>query len=94
MTPQVRTFARCALRMLPVWTALLFLSTLMRQPDPQTAFADFSAYITTTQFLFYNQVYAVPLFATAILGLLLFMAGGVFIGSAIAAEENTNESHH
>ena len=48
----------------------------------------------TTQFLFYNQVYAGPLFATAILGLLLSMAGGVFIGSALAAKENTNAYHN
>ena len=33
---------------------------------------------------FYNQVYGIPLFITALAGLLLFMIGGVFIGSAIA----------
>jgi hypothetical protein len=157
---QVRTFARGALWALPVWAALLFFGTLTHQPDPQTEFADFSAYVTTTQFLlshlvgsiagaaigsigviglmlylqdskvagraitgmaatvagntltssifgvaafaqpaigrmfqagqqnaldFYNQVYAVPLFGTALLGLLLFITGGVFTGSAIAA---------
>ncbi len=160
MSPQVHTFARRALWMLPVWTAFLFLSTLTHQPDPQTAFADFSEYVTTGQFLvshllasiagaaigsigviglmvylqdsklagrvitgmvatvagnifltavfgvaafaqpamgrmflageqnavdFYNQVYAAPLFGTAILGLLLFMVGGAFIGNGIAA---------
>jgi hypothetical protein len=36
-------------------------------------------------FDFYNEVYAAPLFGTAIVALLLFMAGGVFTGSAIAA---------
>jgi len=160
MTSKLHTFARRALWLLPVWTAFLFLGTLTHQPDPQTAFADFSAYITTNVFLvshlvasiagaalgslgviglllylqeskgvgkaitgmvatvagnifltavfgvaafaqpamgrmflageqnavdFYNQVYAAPLFGTAILGLLLFMIGGVFLGIAIAA---------
>lgn len=160
MTHQVQSFARAALWALPVWAALLFLGTLTHQPDPQTAFADFSAYVTTGQFLwshlagsilgaaigsvgvvglmlylqdsgtagraitgmvltvvgntllsaifgtaafaqpamgrmfqagqlnaldFYNQVYAGPLFGTALLGLLLFIAGGVFVGMAIAA---------
>ena len=33
---------------------------------------------------FYNQVYNGPLFATALVALLLFMIGGVFTGSAIA----------
>jgi hypothetical protein len=139
---------------------MLFFGTLTHQPDPQTAFADFAAYVTTNRFLwshlinsiagaaigsigviglmlylqdagaarraitgmvttvagntllasifgaaafaqpamgrmfqggqqnaldFYNQVYAAPLFGTAIVALLLFMAGGVFTGSAIAA---------
>jgi hypothetical protein len=160
MTHPVRTFARGALWALPVWALLLFLGTLTHQPDPQTAFADFAAYVTTPQFLvshlvasiagaavgsigviglmlylqdtqvarraitgmaatvagntltssifgvaafaqpamgrmfiagqqnaldFYNQVYAAPLFGTAVVALLLFIAGGVFTGSAIAA---------
>jgi hypothetical protein len=160
MTHQVRAFARGALWALPVWAALLFLSTLTHQPDPQTDFAGFAAYVTTNQFLlshlvgsiagaaigsigviglmlflqntraagraitgmvatvagntltssifgvaafaqtamgrmflagqqnaldFYNQVYAGPLFGTALVALLLFIAGGVFTGSAIAA---------
>jgi hypothetical protein len=34
---------------------------------------------------FYNDVYAAPLFGTAVVALLLFMAGGVLVGSAIAA---------
>lgn len=160
MAHQVRTFARGALWSLPVWAALLFLSTLTHQPDPQTDFASFAAYVTTNQFLwshvvgsivgaaigsigiiglmlylqdsrvagrvitgmvatvagntliasvfgvaafaqpamgqaflagqpnvldFYNQVYAGPLFATVLLGLLMFIVGGVFSGMAIAA---------
>ena len=160
MTHPVRTFIRISLWLLPVWAALLFWTTLTEQPDPLTAFADFAAYVTTSQFLlshllgsivgaaigsigviglmlylqdtkvagraitgmvatvtgntltsaifgvaafaqtamgrmylsgeqnaldFYNQVYAGPLFATAIVSLLLFIIGGVFTGIAIAA---------
>lgn len=160
MTPSLNTFARRALWLLPVWAALLFFSTLTHQPDPQTDFAGFAAYITTDIFLvshlvgsiagaalgsigvvalllyvqdtdgagraitgavatiasnifltavfgvaafaqpalgrlflageqsavdFYNQTYAAPLFATAIIALLLFLIGGAFLGSAIAA---------
>jgi hypothetical protein len=33
---------------------------------------------------FYNAVYRAPLFGTAVIGLLFFMAGGVLAGSAIA----------
>jgi hypothetical protein len=160
MPHPVRAFARRALWALPVWAALLFLGTLTHQPDAQTDFAGFAAYVTTSQFLlshlvasiagaaigsvgviglmlylhdskvagraitgmvatvagntltssifgvaafaqpamgrmflagqpnaldFYNQVYAGPLFGTALVALLLFIAGGVFIGIAIAA---------
>lgn len=160
MTPQPYTFARRALWALPLWAALLFLGTLTHQPDPQTAFADFAAYVTTGPFLlshlvnsiagaatgsigaiglmlwiqgtraagkgiagmlatvtantltssifgvaafaqpamgqaflagegnalgFYQRVYAAPLFLTALISLLLFIAGGVFLGMAMTA---------
>ena len=155
---RVRSFVRVAIWALPVWAAMLFLGTLTHQPDPQTEFADFAAYVTTSQFLFshlvnsiagaaigsigmialtfhlldsraagkaitgmvaavagntltasvfgaaayaqpavghaflngkqdaldyYNLVYSAPLFGTAVLGLLLFLVGGVFTGIAI-----------
>jgi len=158
MTQQVRSFARGALWALPVWAALLFLGTLTHQPNPQTDFAGFAVYVTTTSFLlshlinsitgaaigsvgvvalmlylqdsnaagraiagmvamilsntlvssifgvaafaqtamgrmfiagqpnaldFYNQVYNGALFGTALIALLLFMAGGVLIGNAL-----------
>jgi hypothetical protein len=160
MTHQIRTFAQRAIWALPVWAALLFFGTLTHQPDPQTAFNDFAAYVTTSQFLashllnsiagaaigsigviglvlflqdtksagkaltgmvatvaantltssifgvaafaqpamgqaflagqdnaldFYNNVYAAPLFVTALVSLLLFIVGGVSTGMAIAA---------
>src|SRR6185503_19877879 len=158
MTQQVRSFARGALWALPIWAVMLFLGTLTHQPDPQTDFPGFAAYVTTTSFLlshfinsitgasigsigvvglmlylqeskasgraitgmvttivgktlvssifgaaafaqtamgrmflagqqdaldFYNQVYNGALFGTALIALLLFMIGGVFVGNAI-----------
>jgi len=56
MSQSVRSFTRIALWLLPVWSLLLFLSTLTHQPDPQTAFAAFAAYITTPQFLISHLV--------------------------------------
>lgn len=160
MTQQVRTFARGALWALPVWAVMLFLGTLTHQPDPQTDFAGFATYVTTTRFLlshlinsitgaaigsigvvglmlylqdskvagraitgmvatvvsntlvssifgvaafgqtamgrmflagqqyaadFYNEVYNGTLFGTALIALLLFMIGGIFVGNAITA---------
>jgi hypothetical protein len=158
MQDGTRTFARWALWALPVWSALLFWGTLTHQPDPQTDFGAFAAYVTTGQFLashlvasilgaaigsvgvvglllyvqdtpaagwaaagmvatvmgntitsaifgvaafaqpamgrwflagrpdalaFYNDVYAAPLFGTAVAGLLLFIAGAAFVGRAL-----------
>ena len=157
---KVRTFVRGAIWALPIWAAMLFLGTLTHQPDPQTDFASFAAYVTTSQFLlshlvnsiggaalgsigiiglmlylqdtkavgkaitgmvatvtgntftssvfgaaafaqtaaghaylageqnaldFYNRVYSAPLFVTVIVGLLLFIIGGVFTAIAISA---------
>jgi hypothetical protein len=156
----VRAFIRGVIWALPIWAAMLFLGTLTHQPDPQTDFANFAAYVTTKQFLlshlvnsiggaaigsigviglmlylqetkvagkaitgmvstvvgntltssvfgaaafaqtaagqaylagqpnaldFYNRVYSAPLFTTVLVGLLLFIIGGVFSGIAIAA---------
>jgi hypothetical protein len=156
----VRAFARGALWALPVWAGLLFYGTLTHQPDVQTDFPAFAAYVTTTEFLlshliasitgaaigsigtvalvlylqdskaagraiigmvctvigntlttsvfgaaafaqtaagrmflagaqnaqeFYNQVYSTPLIITVLIGLLLFITGGIFTGIAIAA---------
>ena len=56
MTPRVRAFARGALWALPVWAALLFLGTITHQPDTQTDFAGFAAYVTTPQFLWSHLI--------------------------------------
>lgn len=157
---KVRGFVRGAIWALPLWATMLFFGTLTHQPDPQTDFASFAAYVTTRQFLlshlinsiggaaigsigvvalmlhlldsrasgkaltgmvmtvsgntltssvfgaaafaqtaaghaylagqqnaldFYNLVYAAPLFITVMVGLVLFMAGGLFTGAAMTA---------
>lgn len=159
MSHSAQNFARRAIWALPVWAAMLFLGTFTHQPDPQTDFAGFAAYVTTPWFLFshlfnsifgafvgslgitalgfylqdtpaarkaltgmvatvaanilntalfgtaaffqpaigraflagqenaldlYNGVYAAPLFATAILGVLMLLIGGISTGAAIA----------
>ena len=50
-TESLRHFARVALWSLPVWSLLLFLSTLTHQPDPATEFEAYARYITTDRFL-------------------------------------------
>lgn len=156
----IRNLARLGIWALPVWAALLFLSTLTHQPDPQTEFSAFADYVTTGRFLwshiigsivgaaigsigvvalllylqdtpllrraaagmaatvagntiiaavfgvsafaqpamgrmfqagkensleFYNEVYGAPLFGSVSVGLLLFVAGGITVGTAIVA---------
>src|SRR4030095_5098483 len=74
MTQQVRAFARGALWALPVWAALLFLGTLTHQPDPQTDFPGFSAYVTTTSFLLshlINSITGAAIGSIGVIGLML-----------------------
>ncbi len=62
--------ARRGLWALPLWTVLLFLGTLTHQPDPQTNFAGFAAYVTTTEFLISHIVASIVGAAVGVLGLL------------------------
>jgi hypothetical protein len=83
----VRTFARLALWALPVWAALLFLSTLTHQPDPQTAFADFAAYVTTTQFLLSHIIGSIAgaaIGSIGVIGLASYLQETRVAGRAIA----------
>jgi len=73
MTHPVRAFARGALWALPVWAALLSLGTLTHQPDSQTAFADFAAYVTTTQFLVSHLVASIAGAAIGSIGVIALM---------------------
>ena len=86
MTHKVHTFARGAIWALPVWAAMLFFGTLTHQPDPQTAFADFAAYVTTGQFLYshlLNSILGAAIGSIGVIGLMLFLQDTNAAGKAI-----------
>ena len=86
MTHKVHTFARGAIWALPVWAAMLFFGTLTHQPDPQTAFADFAAYVTTSQFLYshlLNSILGAAIGSIGVIGLMLFLQDTNAAGKAI-----------
>lgn len=97
MTHPIRTFGRRAIWALPMWAAMLFLSTLTHQPDPQTAFADFAAYVTTSGFLvshLFNSIFGAALGSIGVIGLMLFLqstkaAGKALTGMAATVAANT-----
>lgn len=51
MADRLDRYAALGLWMLPLWAALLFLSTLTHQPSYQTDFPGYASYVTTRQFL-------------------------------------------
>ena len=78
--------ARLGLWALPIWTLLLFLSTLTHQPDPRTEFASFAAYVTTTEFLISHLVGSIVGAAIGVLGLLaLFIFMALRVASHLAS---------
>jgi hypothetical protein len=86
MTRQVRTFAGGAIWALPIWAALLFFGTLTHQPDPQTAFDDFAAYVTTNEFLVshvLNSIVGAAIGSIGVIGLMLFLQDSKVAGKAI-----------
>src|SRR4030095_849908 len=86
MTQQVRAFARGALWALPVWAALLFLGTLTHQPDPQTDFPGFAAYVTTTSFLLshlINSITGAAIGSIGAAGLMVYLLESKASGRAI-----------
>jgi hypothetical protein len=86
MPQQVRSFARVALWMLPVWAAMLFLGTLTHQPDPQKDFAGFAAYVTTTSFLLshlINSITGAAISSIGVVGLMLYLQDSKVVGRAI-----------
>ena len=85
MTHQVRIFARRAIWALPVWAAMLFLSTLTHQPDPQTAFGDFATYVTTNGFLLshlLNSILGAAIGSIGVIGLMLLLQDSTAAGKA------------
>lgn len=86
MTEQVRKFARRTLWALPIWAAMLFLGTLTHQPDPQTAFADFAAYVTTEAFLYshlINSILGAAIGSIGVIALMLFLQDSKAAGKAL-----------
>lgn len=86
MTHKVRTFARVSLWLLPVWAALLFFATLSEQPDPQTAFADFAEYVTTSRFLISHlagSIVGAAIGSIGVIGLMLYLQDTKVAGRAI-----------
>ena len=86
MSSKVETFARRALWMLPVWAAMLFLGTLTHQPDPQTDFANFAVYVTTTEFLIshlVNSILGAAIGSIGVVGLVLYLQNNRSAGKAI-----------
>jgi hypothetical protein len=86
MTQQVRAFARGALWALPVWAVMLFLGTLTHQPDPQTDFAGFAAYVTTTRFLLshlINSITGAAIGSIGVVGLMLYLQDSKVASRAI-----------
>jgi hypothetical protein len=92
MTNQVRTFARRVLWALPVWAAMLFFGTLTHQPDPQTAFDDFAAYVTSNQFLvshLLNSILGAAIGSIGVIGLMLYLQDSPVVGKAITGMVTT-----
>ena len=88
MNPKVHAFARKAIWALPVWAATLVLGTLTHQPDPQTEFANFAAYVTTNQFLIshlVNSILGAAIGSIGIIGLMLYLQDSRAAGKAITA---------
>jgi hypothetical protein len=65
---------------------MLFLGTLTHQPDPQTAFGDFAAYVTTNGFLIshlLNSILGAAIGSIGIIGLVLYLQDSKAAGKAI-----------
>ena len=63
-------WARRGLWALPVWAALLLVSTLTHQPSPATDFPAYARYVTTTPFLLSHLVASILGAAVGLLGLI------------------------
>jgi hypothetical protein len=81
ITPGAGPLARVARRglwALPVWAALLFVSTLTHQPSPTTDLAGWSRYVTTPEFLASHLV-------ASILGAAIGALGLIALGAVLAS---------
>jgi uncharacterized membrane protein YhaH (DUF805 family) len=65
---------------------MLFISTLTHQPDPQTAFGDFAAYVTTNEFLIFhllNSILGAAIGSIGVISLMLLLQDSKVAGKAI-----------
>src|SRR5215475_8688584 len=67
-------YARRGLWLLPVWAALLFYATFSHQPPYKTEFAEWSRFVTTTEFLASHLVGSIVGAAIGILGFVALAA--------------------
>ena len=68
MTNRLQAWGRAALWALPVYGALLALSTITHQPDYETDFPAYARYVTTPQFLLSHLVASIGGAGFALLG--------------------------
>ena len=74
MTDRLRNWGRLALWAIPVYGALLAVSTITQQPDYQTDFPAYARYVTTPQFLLSHLVASIGGAGFGLVG-----AAGLFI---------------
>lgn len=83
----VLRYARIGVWALPIFAVTLFGGTVTHQPPPQTDLADWSRYVTTSEFLFSHIVFSIGgsvfgAIGAASLGILLMDRGSVKLGLA------------
>lgn len=81
----VLRYARIGVWALPIFAATLFAATITHQPPPQTDLADWSRFVTTTEFLFSHIVFSIGgsvfgAIGSVSLGVVLMHRGSVKLG--------------
>ena len=59
MGPDVMRYARIGIWAVPIFAAMLFAGTITHQPPPQTELGQWSAFVTTNEFLFSHLVFSI-----------------------------------
>ena len=82
---RLERYARLLVWAAPLWAVLLFLGTLEHQPSPQTEFADYASFTTTTTFLVSHLVASILGAAIGTVGLAALFVILVERGSGASA---------
>jgi hypothetical protein len=69
MSDRLNTWARTAVWAMPVYGALLAISTISQQPDFRTDFAAYAAYVTTSTFLVSHMLASIAGAAIGLVGM-------------------------